>query len=92
MPTQQNGQTHTKNSSAMVIVDAIRDNSTSINLQISELHGKTCDGSNNMLGVKSGVAKKIWSIKSKAIERHCHGNSLPPKEAKQTNLNDHISK
>lgn len=58
------------------IVNVIQDSLIRMQLPISKLRGQTYDGAGNMMGKKSGVAKRIKDLQPKALETHCHGHSL----------------
>ena len=58
------------------IVSAIKDSLIRLQLSLSQCRGQCYDGASNMLGKKSGVAKKIQECEPKALPTHCHGHSL----------------
>ena len=47
-----------------------------LQLSLVDFRGQCYDGASNMLGHKSGVAKKIQDLQPKAHVTHCHGHSL----------------
>ena len=62
--------------SAETMVDAIKDTLVRLQLSLDNCRGQCYDGANNMLGPKSGVAKRIQELQPKAHPTHCHGHSL----------------
>ena len=59
-----------------IIVTTIKDALTRMQLPLSSCPGQTYNGASNMLGKKSGVAKKILNEVPKALPAHCHAHSL----------------
>ena len=49
---------------------------TLLNLSIQKLRGQCYDGASSMSGPRSGVAKKISDLESRAVYTHCYGHSL----------------
>ena len=64
------------NISAETIVTAINDVLVRLQLSLANCRGQCYDGASNMLGSKSGVAKRIQELQPKAHATHCHGHSL----------------
>ena len=58
------------------IVSAITDILLRIQISLDNCRGQCYDGASNMLGKKSGVAKKIQEMQPKAFPTHCHCHSL----------------
>ena len=58
------------------VVSVIKDTFTRLQLSFQYCRGQCYDGASNMLGKKSGVAKRIQDIQPKALATHCHGHSL----------------
>lgn len=54
----------------------IKDALIRLRLSLSQCRGQCYDGASNMLGKRSGVAKKILECQPKAHPTHCHGHSL----------------
>jgi hypothetical protein len=73
------------------IVSAIKDALTRFELPLTNLRGQTYDGASNMMGHKSGVAKKIREIQPKALETHCHGHTLSLSVKDMTNQSKLLS-
>lgn len=46
------------------------------NLSLEKLRGQCYDGASSMSGSKSGVAKQICDIESRAVFTHCYGHAL----------------
>lgn len=61
---------------AETITNAIEDVLTRVQLSLDECRGQCYDGASNMLGKKSGVAKRIQDKQPKAFVTHCHCHSL----------------
>lgn len=47
-----------------------------MNLSINKLRGQCYDGASAMKGAKSGVAKQINDLETRAVYTHCYGHSL----------------
>ena len=58
------------------IVHVIKDTFIRLQLSLSNCRGQCYDRASNMLGKKSGVAKKIQACQPKAHATHCHGHAL----------------
>ena len=58
------------------IVDSIKDSLIRFALSLDKCRGQCYDGASNMLGKKSGVAKKILEVQPRAHPTHCHAHSL----------------
>lgn len=58
------------------VVSVIKDIFIRLQLSFQYCRGQCYDGASNMLGKKSGVAKRIEDIQPKAKPTHCHGHSL----------------
>ena len=43
---------------------------------LAKCRGQCYDGASNMLGHRTGVAKRIQDLQPKAYPTHCHGHSL----------------
>ena len=54
------------------ILSAIKD----VLLKLLNCRGQCYDGAGNMMGHKTGVAKRIQDLQPKAYPTHCHGHSL----------------
>ena len=66
----------TENTEAQTLVNIILDVLTRLNLSIKKLRGQCYDGASSMSGPRSGVAKKISDLESRAVYTHCYGHSL----------------
>ena len=58
------------------VVSVIKDTFIRLQLSFQYCRGHCYDGRSNMLGKRSGVAKRIEDIQPKAKPTHCHGHSL----------------
>ena len=58
------------------IVSAIKDVLLKLQLSLVNCRGQCYDGASNMMGHKTGVAKRIQDLQPKAYPAHCHGHSL----------------
>ena len=58
------------------VVSVIKDTFIRLQLSFQYCRGQCYDGASNMLGKRSGVAKRIQDIQPKAKPTHCHGHSL----------------
>ena len=67
---------HIPDISAQTIVSAIKDALMRLQLSLTNCRGQCYDGASNILGHKSGVAKRIQDLQPKAHATHCHGHSL----------------
>ena len=65
-----------ENTEAQTLVNIILDVLTRINLSIKKLRGQCYDGVSSMSGPRSGIAKKISDLESRAVYTHCYGHSL----------------
>ena len=61
---------------AETIVSAIKDVLLKLQLSLVNCSGQCYDGASNMMGHKTGVAKRIQDLQPKAYPTHCHGHSL----------------
>ena len=57
-------------------MSAIKDVLLKLQLSLVNCKGKCYDGANNMMGHKTGVAKRIQDLQPKAYPTHCHRHSL----------------
>lgn len=64
------------NISADTILTVVKDTLVRLNLGLSRCRGQCYDGASNMSGCRSGIAKQITDIESRAIYTHCYGHSL----------------
>lgn len=64
------------NISAETIVTAIKDTLAKLGLSLTNCRGQCYDGASNMLGPKTGVAKRIQEVQPKAHPTHCYAHSL----------------
>jgi len=67
---------HLHDIKAETIFSAINDILLRLQLPLNNCRGQCYDGAANMMGCKTGVAKKIQSIQPNAFVTHCHGHSL----------------
>ena len=65
-----------ENTEAKTLVNMILDVLTRLNLSIKKLRGQCYDGASAMSGPRSGVAKQICNLESRAVYTHCYGHSL----------------
>ena len=63
---------------AETIVSAVKDVLLKLQLSLANCRGQCYNGASNMLGHKTGVAKRIQRLQPKAYPTHCHGHSLKP--------------
>ena len=63
---------------AETIVSAVKDVLLKLQLPLANCRGQCCDGASNMLGHRTGVAKRIQDLQPKAYPTYCHGHSLKP--------------
>ena len=61
---------------AETIVTAIKDTLARLGLSVTNCRGQCYDGASNMLGPKTGVAKRIQEVEPKAHPTHCYAHSL----------------
>ena len=61
---------------AETIVSVIKAVLLKLQLSLAYCRGQCYDGASNMLGHKTGVAKRIQDVQPKAHPTHCHGHSL----------------
>ena len=61
---------------AETIVRVIKGVLLKLQLSLAYCRGQCYDGGSNMLGHKTGVAKRIQGVQSNAHSPHCHGHSL----------------
>lgn len=64
------------NIAAETIFTAILEHLQKLGLSLVNCRGQCFDGASNMLGSKTGVARRIQDIQPKAHITHCHGHSL----------------
>ena len=57
-------------------MSVIKDVLLKLQLSLAYCRGQCYDGASNMLGHKTGVAKRIQDVQPKAHATHCHGHSL----------------
>ena len=57
-------------------MSVIKDVLLKLQLSLGYCRGQCYDGTSNMLGHKTGIAKKIQEVQPKAHSTHCHGPSL----------------
>ena len=65
-----------ENTEAKTLVNMILDVLTRLNLSIKKLRGQCYEGASAMSGPRSGVAKQIRDLESRAVYTHCYGHSL----------------
>ena len=65
-----------ESTSAESLVSTIKDVLLRMNLRIENCRGQCYDGASSMSGHKSGVAKKITDLESRALYTHCYGHAL----------------
>ena len=65
-----------ENTEAKTLVNMILDVLTRLNLSIKKLRGQCYDGATAMSGPRSGVAKQIRDLESRAVYTHCYSHSL----------------
>ena len=61
---------------AETIVSAIKDVLLKLQLSLVNCRGQCYDGACNMMGLKTGVTKRIQDLQPKAYPTHCHGHSF----------------
>ena len=61
---------------AETIVSAVKDVLLKLQLPLANCRGQCYDGASDMLGHRTGVAKRIQDLQPKAYPTHCHGHSL----------------
>ena len=66
----------TENTEAKTLVNMTLDVLTRLNLSIKKPRGQCYDGASAMSGPRSGVAKQIRDLESRAVYTHCYGHSL----------------
>ena len=57
-------------------MSAIKDVLLKLPLSLINCRGQCYDGASNVMGDKTGVAKRIQDLQPKAYPTHCHGHSL----------------
>ena len=57
-------------------MSAIKDVLLKLQSSLVNCRGQCYDGTRNMMGHKTGVAKRIQDLQPKAYPAHCHGHSL----------------
>ena len=65
-----------ESTSAESLFSTIKDILLRMNLRIKKCRGQSYDGASSMSGHKSGVAKKIMDLESRALYTHCYGHAL----------------
>ena len=65
-----------ESTSAESLFSTIKDILLRMNLRIKNCRGQCYDGASSMSGHKSGVAKKIRDLESRALYTHCYGHAL----------------
>ena len=65
-----------ESTSAESIVRTIRDVLLRLNLRIENCRGQCYDGASSMSGQRSGAAKRISDLESRALYTHCYGHAL----------------
>ena len=65
-----------KQFSADSLVALIKDALLRMNLSLHKARGQYYDGTANMSGAKSGVAKQLTDEKPRALYTHCYGHAL----------------
>ena len=61
---------------AATLTSVIQDVFTRLNISIRQLRGQYYDGASAMSGCRSGVAKRIAELESRAVFTHCYGHAL----------------
>ena len=61
---------------ADTLTSVIKDSLVRLNLSLNKMRGQCYDGASSMSGAKTGVAKQISDIESRAIFTHCYGHTL----------------
>ena len=61
---------------AETIVSAVKDVLLKLQLPLANCRGQCYDGASDMLGHRTGVAKRIQDLQPKAYPTYCHGHSL----------------
>ena len=61
---------------ADTLTRVIKDTLMRLNLSLTRVRGQCYDGASTMSGAKSGVAKRIQELESRAVYLHCYGHSL----------------
>ena len=61
---------------AATISTVIKDLFIRMNLSLEKLRGQCYDGASAMSGTRSGVAKRIADLESRAVYTHCYGHAL----------------
>ena len=64
------------NSAETIVSVHIKDVLLKLKLSLVNCRGKCYDGASNIMGHKTGVAKRIQDLQPKAYPTHCHGHSL----------------
>ena len=70
------GLYHVDSIDSASLVSVIKDVLLRLNLSVNKLRGQCYDGASAMKGAKSGVAKQIRDLESRAVYTHCYGHSL----------------
>lgn len=65
-----------ESTSAESIFSTVQDILLRMNLRIENCRGQCYDGASSMAGHKSGVAKKVMDLESRALYTHCYGHAL----------------
>lgn len=64
------------NISAAMIFSVVKDTLMRLNIGLCRCRGQCYDGASNMSGHRSGIAKQITDLESRALYTHCYGHSL----------------
>ena len=70
------GLYHVPTIEACTLTSIIKDSLIRFNLSLSKARGQCYDGTSNMSGKHSGVAKRIQEEEPRALFTHCYGHSL----------------
>ncbi len=70
------GLYHVPSIDAATLSSVIQDVFARMNLSLGKLRGQCYDGASSMSGSKSGVAKRISDLESRAVFTHCYGHAL----------------
>ena len=70
------GLYHVPSIDAATLTSVIQDVFERMNLSIGKLRGQCYDGASSMSATKTGVAKRISDLESRAIYTHCYGHAL----------------
>lgn len=71
------GLYHVPTIESATLVSMVKDVFLRMNLSVNKLRGQCYDGASTVMkGAKSGVAKQICDLESRAVYTHCYGHSL----------------